>query len=76
MCHRPIRELSPLDAEGLHYQEDQYGDDLLASIKSALHQLVQFSDCAEHLEAGLGGMALLAPLRMETLTWISSSRDR
>lgn len=58
MCYRSDREFSPLDAEDLQYQEDQYGDDILTLIKSVLYYLASLSDYTGYPAADIRGMAL------------------
>lgn len=74
MCYRQNRELSPLDVEAIYHQEDQYGDDLLASIESAPYHVVGLSDCTRCLEADIRGRALRTVEDDELLTKTSSSR--
>jgi hypothetical protein len=56
MYYGPDRELPLLDAEDIHYQENEHGYDILALIKSALYHLVALSDWTGYIEADICGM--------------------
>jgi hypothetical protein len=58
MRYRSDRELSPLVAEDIHHQEDQYSDNALASAESGLYLVDAAAGGPEYLEADLCGMTL------------------
>lgn len=58
MRYRSDRELSLLVAEGIHYQEDQHGDIVLATIESVPYRVDKAVGRPEHLETDICGMTL------------------
>ena len=56
MCHGSDGELPALVAPNLHHQENQHGDDLLASVEPTIHHVDAASDGPRRDEADLRGM--------------------
>lgn len=59
MCEGENGEFPPLVAQDVHHQEDQHGDDILATVEPAVHQVGESPYGPAGLEADVCGEHLL-----------------
>jgi hypothetical protein len=64
MRYRPDREFSILNIEDVQHQENQYDNNILTSVKSALYRLNTLPNCIGYIEIDIYGIMLFAPLSL------------